>query len=236
MNVTKHVGKHNGNKCVVVFRKVPNEDHMCLVVYPDTLNRHVHDDIMAALESASGQQAKEFSDYLFRYTMADGRNALTALHSDGRIKKVPCNQVIMTPNAKTQIRLDELNDVLDKMEAGEEAVKELAELDRNAGMVGSKKRVNEGRELGVNPASKSIPAQVDTAAPALNINDVLSDEQLSQQRLAQSQRMIAEANSLLAEAKRLQEEAASLSSQPKKTTKTNGKTKKAKGDQASAEQ
>ena len=62
----KHVGKHNSKKCVILFRTVPNEDHMCLVVYPDTLPRHIHDDLMAALESDSGQQAKEFSDYLFR--------------------------------------------------------------------------------------------------------------------------------------------------------------------------
>ena len=31
----KHVGRHGDEKVVVVFREVPNEDHMCLVMYPE---------------------------------------------------------------------------------------------------------------------------------------------------------------------------------------------------------
>jgi len=116
MNVIKHVGKHNNKRVVVLFKTVPGEDHMCLVVYPETLPKHIHDDIMKALESESGQQAKDFSDYLFRYTLSDGNNALATLHKEGMIKKVPTNQVIITPNAKSTVRLDELNNILIKME------------------------------------------------------------------------------------------------------------------------
>ena len=130
----KHVGKHSNKKVIILFRTVPGEEHMCLVVYPDILPRHIHDDLMQALESDSGQQAKEFSDYLFRYTMSDGNNALTTLHNEGMIKKVPTNQVIITPNAKSTVRLDELNEILGKMAQGEQAMKELADLDKNAGM------------------------------------------------------------------------------------------------------
>lgn len=224
----KHVGKHNNKRVVILFKTVPGEDHMCLVVYPDTLPRHIHDDVMKALESESGQQAKEFADFLFRYTMVDGNNALTTLHKEAMIKKVPTNQVIVTPNAKSTIRLDELNGLLQKMSHGEEAIKELAELDANQGISGKKraKTPQQAKELGevkVPPQSRSQPVNVESN---ISINEVLTDEQLASQRIAQANRMTMEAKSLLAEAERLQKEAADLSG----TAKKNGprKTKKTK--------
>lgn len=225
----KHVGKHNNKKCIILFRRVPGEDHMCLVVYPDTLPRHIHDDVMSALESEAGQQAKEFSDYLFRFTMSDGNNALQTLHQEGMIKKVPTNQVIVTPNAKSNVRLDELNDILNKMEAGEEAIKEMANLDKNAGMTGKRRRADEGRDMGELRAprdSRSTPAKVENN---ISINDVLSDDDLAKQRLAQAQKLQSEAKQLLAEAARLQEEALALNGPVTKngTTKSK-KTAKAK--------
>lgn len=219
----KHIGKHNNKKVVIVFRTVPNEDHMCLIIYPETLPRHIHDDIMKALESESGQQAKEFADYLFRYTMVDGNNALETLHREGMIKKVPTNQVIVTPDIKSTVRLDELNEILDKMAKGEEAIKELAELDANAGLNGKKRRPQE-RDLGEVRApreSRSIPAQVDTS---ININEVLTNDQLAAQRLAQAQKMAAEAKALLVESERLQKEAQELTGAL--TTNAKPKTKK----------
>jgi hypothetical protein len=220
----KHVGKHNNKKVVILYRTVPGETHMCLLVYPEVLPRHIHDDIMKALESDSGQQAKEFSDYLFRYTLSDGNNALTTLHKEGMIKKVPTNQVIVTPTNNSNVRLDELNNILTKMEQGEEAIKELADLDKNSGLSGKKKRVTENRNLGevrVPSQSRSVPAEVETS---ISMTEVLSDEQLAAQRLAQAQKMITEAKQLMAEAERLQNEATNISG----ATKTNVKTRKTK--------
>jgi hypothetical protein len=179
---------------------------------------------MKALESESGQQAKEFSDYLFRYTLSDGNNALATLHKEGMIKKVPTNQVIITPNAKSTVRLDELNNILIKLDQGEAAVKELAELDANAGLSG-KRRVKEQKDLGevrVPAASRSQPASVDTN---ISINEVLSDTDLAKQRLAQAQKMQNDAKALLAEAERLQKEAAQLDGS---TTVNVSKSKKTK--------
>lgn len=206
----KHVGKHNNKKVVILFRTVPNEDHMCLLLYPETLPRHIHDDVMNALESQAGQQAKEFSDYLFRVTLQDGNNALATLHKEGMIKKVPTNQVIVTPNAKSTVRLDELNEILGKLAMGEEAVKELADLDKNAGLTGKKRRAEEKTlgEVRSPKESRSTPAVVDTS---VKLDEVLTDEQLATQRIAQAQKMVTEAKQLMAEAERLQKEAASLS-------------------------
>jgi len=197
---------------------------MCLVAYPDTMQRHIHDDLMSALESEPGQQAAELSDYLFRYTLSDGNNALETLHREGMIKKVPTNQVIVTPNAKSTVRLDELNDILGKMKQGEAAVKELADLDKNAGMSGKRKRNNPGQMLGevrTPRESRSIPVEVDTN---IKISDILTDGELAKQRLAQAQQLQDNAKALLAEAARLQQEAISLTS----PVKTNGTTKSKK--------
>jgi hypothetical protein len=180
---------------------------------------------MKALESDSGQQAKEFSDYLFRYTMVDGSNALQTLHAEGMIKKVPTNQVIVTPDMKSNVRLDELNSILAKMAMGEEAVKEMAELDKNMGMTSKKRNnVREGRELGDIRAPRESRSQPAVVENTISITDVLSDEQLATQRLAQAQKMTLDAKALLAEADRLQKEAATLTG----AVKENGSTKRTK--------
>lgn len=217
----KHVGKHNNKKIVLLWRKVPGEDHMALLTYSDTLPRLIHDEVMKALESPVGQNAKEFSDVLFRTVMADGRNALQVLHGEGFIKKVPTSQILITPTSKSSVRLDELNSILDEMEKGEDAVKRLADIDKDAGMVG-KKKVREGREVGMPPNNQSVSrANIDvepTNSAADYIKGVLSDADLAQQRLDQANQMQKQAEALLAEAKRLTAEAQQLS--PKKNAKT----------------
>ncbi|CAB4128806.1 hypothetical protein UFOVP112_80 [uncultured Caudovirales phage] len=226
----KHVGKHNNKKIVLLWRRVPNENHMALVAYSDTLPRMIHDEVMKALESAIGQAAKDFSDVLFRTVMADGRNALEVLHKEGMIKKVPTSQVLITPTAKSSVRLDELNDILDEMEQGEEAIKRLQDIDNNAGMQ-TKKRKTEGREVGMPPNNTSASRTnidveaTDSAAAYLKgaiTNGVLSDADLAAQRLEQAMSMQKQAEQLLAEAKRLTQEATSLT--PAKNVRT--KTKK----------
>lgn len=217
----KHVGKHNSTKIVILWRKVPNEDHMALVCYSDTLPRLIHDEVMKALESPIGQNAKEFSDVLFRTVMADGRNALEVMHKEGLIKKVPTSQVLVTPTVKSSVRLDELNSILDEMEKGEEAIKRLADIDNNAGFTG-KRKVKEGREVGMPPNNLSLSrTNIDvegTNSAADYVNGVLSNENLASQRLSQAQQMQQQAEQLLAEAKRLTEEAQQLS--PAKNAKT----------------
>jgi hypothetical protein len=187
---------------------------MALVVYSESLPMMVHDEVMKVIESEVGQNAKELADALFRTTMADGTNCLTTLHKGGWLKKVPCNQVIVTPTAKSTCRLDELNNLLKKIEDGGDAAATLADIDANRGIRGV---LQEGRELGQ-------PAIDPTRTSASDTSGVLTDDVLAEQRTAQADKMEAEAKSLLAEAKRLKQEATQLS-QPK--AKNVGKTKKA---------
>ena len=58
----KHIGRHGDRKVAIVFREIPNEEHMCLVIYPDVLPTHIHNSVMSVLESAPGQQASNLAD------------------------------------------------------------------------------------------------------------------------------------------------------------------------------
>ena len=215
-----------------MWRKVPNEDHMALVLYSETLPRLIHDEVMKALESPIGQNAVEFSDVLFRTIMADGRNALEVLHKEGFIKKVPTSQILVTPTTKSSVRLDELNSIMDEMQKGEEAVKRLADIDNSSGLQ-TKKRVREGREVGMPPNNSSVSRtnlEVDaTDSAAAYLKGALSDSDLAQQRLDQAATMKAQAEQLLAEAKRLEQEAnqfAPAKNVPTKATKKTATRKK----------
>lgn len=210
----KHVGKHNNKKVVVLYRKVPGEDHMALVTYSDLLPRTIHDTVMETLESPVGQQSKEFADALFRQTMSDGRNCLQTLHAEGYIKKVPTNQVIVTPTASSQARLDEINEILDKMAMGEEAKSALEEIDANSGIKGTREKAKDVGE----------PEKVLEETPVVDEgfgDGVLSDAQIAANLSEQAKQMKAEAKRLVEEAKRLEAEAKEL--KPKRTTR--GKTK-----------
>ena len=217
----KHVGKHNDKRCVIVFRKIPDLEHMALVIYSDLLPRMVHDEVMRAIESPQGQEAKEISDVLFRTIMADGHNCLESLHRNGLMKKVPTNQVLVTPTSNSSVRLDELNDILDEMQKGEEALKRLQDIDSSRGYTGKKApRKATIQEVG---ERRTREAQGNTSAVDM-LSGLLSDSDLAAQRLEQAQKMEASAKQLLEEAARLTKEAASLSS---KVDNVGTKTKKA---------
>jgi hypothetical protein len=209
----KHVGRHGEKKVVVAYNTVPGEDHMALVIYSDSLPSMLHDEVMKVIESPAGQTAKSLADALFRNIMPDGNNTLGALHKGGFLKKVQTKQVILKPNAKSSVRLDELNDILKKMEAGQEAVDAMAKIDAGRGYADPSKNI--GRELGE-------PKKV--AESAVNTSGVLTDADLASQRIDQATKMELQAKTLLAEAKRLKEEASSLA--PKTKAKNVRATKK----------
>ena len=208
----KHVGRHGEKKVVVAYNTVPGEDHMALVIYSDSLPSMLHDEVMKVIESPAGQTAKSLADALFRNIMPDGNNTLGALHKGGFLKKVQTKQVILKPNAKSSVRLDELNEILKKMEGSAEAAKKLADIDAGRGYADPSKNVS--RDVGE-------PVKTETA---VNTSGVLTDADLASQRLDQATKMESQAKTLLAEAKRLKEEASSLA--PKTKAKNVRATKK----------
>ena len=196
MNFMKHVGKHGDRKIALLFRQVPGEDHMCLLIYPEVLPAHWHDAIMKVIESDVGQQAEELADALSRSLLPDGRVILNTLHAERMIKKVRTADVIMTPRTDAKIRLDELNKMLNEMKLGADAIKKMAENDASRGLVDAPtKRAAEAEfKAGRKPAQ--APAQ-----------GALSDRDLASDMLTQAQRMEIEAKSMIAEASRMKKEA-----------------------------
>jgi hypothetical protein len=129
------------------------------------------------------------------------------------MKKVPTNQVLVTPTTTSSVRLDELNDILDEMAKGKEAMERLQNIDSNRGFTGKKNNTDKNQprraeiqELG---ERKMREAQGNTSAADM-LAGMLSDNDLAVQRLEQAQRMEASAKQLLEEAARLKAEAGSL--------------------------
>jgi hypothetical protein len=110
----KHVGKmkNNSAKVAVVFRTLPGDVNSALVVGTNGLSDMYHDNLMSVLESDSGQQANELADVLAVRKYPDGTNILEYLHTNGHLKKVPTKTVLMTPDTKTLLPLDELNKII----------------------------------------------------------------------------------------------------------------------------
>ena len=208
MSFLKHVGKHADRKVAILFRQVPNEDHMCLVIYPDVLPTHIHNSVMKVLESAAGQQATNLADVFHRNLLPDGRNILQTLHLEGMLKKVATNQVILTPTPTTSVKLDEVNRLVKEMESGEQALKRMQEIDQNSGLVDPNVK-REAERAFKRQALEKEAAQRAGGQPIVQASDStgLDDRALAANMLAQAERMEAEAKGLVAEAARMKKEA-----------------------------
>lgn len=125
----KHVGKHNNQKVVIVFRQLPGEEDQALITYPNSLPSLLHDEMMKCLESEAGQASNEFNEVLFRTLMADGNSILSSLHVGGFLTRVKTNTVTVTPttNSNEDIKLDNLNSLIKQIKAGEPMGRDLGE-------------------------------------------------------------------------------------------------------------
>lgn len=224
----KHVGKHGDRRVAIVFREIPGEGHMCLVVYPDVLPQTMHDSLMQSIESVEGQQAENLGDALAGKRFPDGTAQLQRIHTEGMLKKVQTAQVIVTPTPQSHVRLDEMNKIINEMKTGEDAVRRMAEIDADAGYTGKAKRKDDfGREVGApveiprgslnetsNPGLRNQPI----AAPA---QGALSDADIAAGLMQQAQAMQAQMATLQAESARLLQEATALNPAlaPKKKAK-----------------
>jgi hypothetical protein len=223
MSFLRHVGKHGDRKVAVIFRQVPNEDHMCLVAYTQLLNQNIHDPLMATIESDIGQNSEELADALNRQYTKSGDRILQVLHAEGMLKKIRTEDVVMTPGPNTSIRLDELNKILGEMAAGQEATKKLAEADASLGMQ-DPADVRRRREGLIGDQNRPMPT-AGTNAPA-DPNMAMNDDVLARDFMAQAERMEADAKGLIAESKRLMKEAKAMMPKPARKTTAKKTTRK----------
>ena len=222
MSFLRHVGKHGDRKVAVIFREVPNEEHMCLVVYPQLLNANIHDPLMETIESDIGQNSEELADALNRQYTKSGDRILQVLHAEGMLKKVRTEDIVMTPGPNQSIRLSELNKILTEMAAGAEATKRLAESDASMGMQdpADVRRRKEGL------IGDQVRPEPTMGTNVVDPNMAINDDVLARDFMAQAERMDAEAKGLIAESKRLMKEAKAMMQKPAKKTTAKKTTRK----------
>ena len=222
MSFLRHVGKHGDRKVAVIFREVPNEEHMCLVAYTQLLNQNIHDPMMETIESDIGQNSEELADALNRQYTKSGDRILQVLHAEGMLKKVRTEDIVMTPGPNQSIRLDELNKILSEMAAGADATKRLAEADASMGLQdpADVRRRKEGL------IGEQVRPEPTMGTNVVDPNMAINDDALARDFMAQAERMDAEAKGLIAESKRLMKEAKAMMPKPAKKTPAKRATRK----------
>jgi len=196
MKNLKHVGKikNTGSKVLVVFRTLPGESNMALVVQTAPLPDQYHNAIIDLVDQDVAQDAWEFGEILFTRPFPDGRPMLQALQADNRLIKVATDTVIMTPTPNSEISLHELNSFI--AEQKNCAIDDLYTFTKGA------------------PAKKeTVTAVQETASAAASVNEVLTDRDIARNFRSQ-------ADAMYKEAARLRKQADDLDPPVKKTAKS----------------
>ncbi len=178
----KHIGISNDRKVAVVFRTVPGEPTNCLVVYYDDLPQIMKDSFMLCLEGTEAQAAANLSDVLHQFSVPNGEKLLNALHVGNFLEKVPTDQVTLTPNATSSLKLNELNNILDGAGGSKTEPQPVAQMPARD----------------INADGTITPTGVEASA-----NTPLSDEAIAADLRQQAAGLEAEAKRLLAEAEEL---------------------------------
>jgi hypothetical protein len=201
----KHIGrmKNTGVKILTIFRTLPGESNMALVLPVSNLSDSYHDSIMTVVETTQAQDAFELGEMLFIRTFPDGRPMLQALQADGRLQKVATDLVIMSPTANDSIQLDQLNVLIAEQ-------KNCSVDDLYTFVSGAPKKSNttvqdiaEVKDIASQPSNEPLKASGDTA--------------LTDKDIAKSYR--SQADAMYKEAARLRKEADELDPPQKKTAK-----------------
>jgi len=190
----KHVGQvaNTGLKCIVVFREIYDErgnvtdPNHCLIVETERLPDMEHDDIVRVVESPTAQEAQEFYNVAHRNMFSDGINMLVKLNKRGWLKKYPTDQILMTPNSSTSIKLSEINEIVRKQKSG------MSENDITNSMVDD---------------TDSAPRTATSLSPSQTIDQAVNTGEQAMDDTALAQTMLDQATTYEAEVTRLREEA-----------------------------
>jgi hypothetical protein len=204
----KHIGRINntGVKVLVVFRTLPGESNMALVLPVTQLSDSYHDSIMTMVETEQCQEAYELGEMMFIRTFPDGRPMLQAMQADGRLQKVATDSVTMTPTTNDTVLLSNLNALIAEQ-------KNCAVDDLYTFVKGAPKGKAEVTQIEV----KDLAPAVDTDVPAPIRAQAATDAVLTDKDIAKSYR--SQADAMYKEAARLRKEAEALDPVVKKTTK-----------------
>ena len=206
----KHIGrtKNTGVKLLVVFRTLPGESNMALVLPVANLSDSYHDSIMTLVETEQAQDAFEFGEIMFTRMFSDGRPMLQALQADGRLQKIPTDTIIMTPTTQDQVELSQLNVLI--------AEQRNCTVDDLYTFVSGAPKKSDATVQDVAQV-KDLAPSVDPDIPAPVRAQAATTEALSDRDIAKSYR--SQADAMYKEAARLRKEADELDPPQKKTTK-----------------
>jgi len=200
MKSLKHIGRiqNTGAKVLVVFRTLPGESNMALVLPVAQLPDQYHDSIMTLVETDQAQDAFEFGEIMHIRPFPDGRPMLRAMQADGRLIKVPTDSVMMTPTTNDTVLLANLNILI--AEQKNCTVDELCTFVAGA-PTGKQEVVDVASVNDTAPAVDSdIPAPIRAQA---STNSALSDKDLAKSYRSQADAMYKEAARLRKEAEEL---------------------------------
>ena len=189
----KHIGKlvNTGAKVAVVFRTLPGDAGMCLIIPTNQLNDSYHDALMSLIESDQGQESNELGEIMHLRLFPDGRPMLQAMQQDGRLLTTPTDLVSMTPTPQHTILLSDLNALI-----AEQKGVSIGDL---AGMINGAPRIQDRPEV----QQETMPIVEDIVAPQTQDNEVLSDADLAKSYRSQADAMYKEAARLRREADQL---------------------------------
>jgi hypothetical protein len=205
MKKLKHIGrmKNTGAKVVVVFRTLPGDAGSALVLGVSTMPDSYHDALMTLLETDQAQESFEFGEMMFMRHFPDGRPMLTAMQQDGKLQKVPSDNVIMMPTPTTDVPLDQLNVLI--AEQKNCSIDDLCTFVKGGTPGAKAETVASVNEI---PAAKSeAPIRAQASQ-----NDVLTDTDIAKSYRSQ-------ADAMYKEAARLRKQADELDPPKKKVTK-----------------
>lgn len=212
MKAIKHVGRidKTNTKLVVVFRTLPGESNMALVVPVAQLSDSYHDALMSCVESDQAQETFEFGEMMFIRSFPDGRPMLRALQADNILQKVPTDTIIMTPTPNDTIPLHNLNMLI--AEQRNVAVDELYTFVSGAPKPGAEvEDIVEVKDLGRDLGEPSNAPQRQAPLKAAE-NEVLSDKDIAKSYRSQ-------ADALYKEAAKLRKDADEIDPPQKKAAK-----------------
>ena len=114
MSELKHVGRiiSTGKKCMVAYRTIPGDAYNCLIIPTESLQDEYHDALVNLVEGNTAQSSYEFAEALARTNFSDGSIMLSVLHTQGKLIKVPTDNVEMLPRPGVSIVLSELNQII----------------------------------------------------------------------------------------------------------------------------
>lgn len=122
----KHLGimKNTGVRIAVVFREMPDDAEHCLVAEIDRMPDKYHDAMYELINSTAAQKVNDLYEVLHKRNFPDGNNALSGLHANNLMRKVPVDEVEMTvqPHAKVPLRM--INDQIRANQPGGKPVTE----------------------------------------------------------------------------------------------------------------